>query len=130
VLRLWPSNQAGQGEHRPESEEIASSTAAILVTPAGADPVADKKATPSAGEQRPQPTDRAVRQFMRDRVATWPDATPAPTEKEDWQAATVFFAPGLNRDKEFRLVRREETPDCWRKQGRRRPWGEAKLSAP
>jgi hypothetical protein len=57
---------------------------------------------------------------MRDRVANWPSHLKAPTEKQDWAALDGHFAPGLTRE-EFRLVRANETPSHWRKQGRRRP---------
>lgn len=82
----------------------------------------------SAPDQRPKPTDRAVRQWVRDRVAVWPDDKPAPSEAEDFEAITRHFVPGLSRS-EFRLVREAETPREWRRQGRRLPWGEVKQSA-
>jgi hypothetical protein len=69
---------------------------------------------------KPRPTDPAVRQFQRNRVAGWPKDRAPPTEQEDWETARNHFGPGLTRD-EFRLVRRDETPDAWRRQGRRRP---------
>jgi hypothetical protein len=77
---------------------------------------------------RPQPTDKAVRSWMRERVMTWPADRPAPTEAEDVAAVQAHFAPGLSRD-EFRIVREGETPKAWRKQGPRRPWGIEKKSA-
>jgi hypothetical protein len=77
---------------------------------------------------RPQPTDKAVRSWMRDRVETWPDDRPAPTEQDDVAAAQEYFAPGLSRD-ELRTVRDVETPEAWRKQGPRRSWGIVKKSA-
>jgi hypothetical protein len=75
---------------------------------------------------RPPATDNAVRAEMRARVAGWPDGERAPDEEADFEAVSKNFAPGsLSRD-DFRIVRRQETPDEWRKQGRRRPWGQAK----
>jgi hypothetical protein len=79
-------------------------------------------------DSRPEPTNPAVREWFRSRVADWPDEQPAPSESKDWHAITSFFAPGLSRA-EFRLVRKDETPAAWRKQGPRPSWGEAKQSA-
>jgi hypothetical protein len=93
----------------------------------------DRAAAGEAGGSpvKPTPTDAAVRQWFRDRVAGWPDDKAAPSEDEDWHAAAAHFALGLTRD-EIRLVREAETPEAWRKKGRRRPWGIAnqKLSPP
>jgi hypothetical protein len=72
-----------------------------------------------------KPTDRALRQWMRDRVASWPDDKPAPSEDDDWDAVQQHFAPELSRE-EFRNVRRDVTPREWRKQGPRKPWGQVK----
>ena len=80
---------------------------------------------PAKNVVKPQPTNPAVRQWMRDRVASWPDDKSAPSEGEDWDAVQQHFAPGLSRD-EFRNVRREETPPEWRKQGPRKPWPQVK----
>ena len=82
----------------------------------------------AAADPRPKPTDCAVRQWMHERVAAWPDDEPAPNEAEDFAAATAHFAPGLSRY-EFRMVRESETPAEWRKQGPRKPWGRVKQSA-
>jgi hypothetical protein len=81
-----------------------------------------------APDQRPTPKDHSVRQWMRDRVTGWPDDKLAPSEMEDFQAATRYFAPGLTRD-EFRIVRTTETPTEWRQRGPRKRWGEVKQSA-
>jgi hypothetical protein len=74
--------------------------------------------------ERPKATDRAVREWIRARVAAWPDDQPAPCQVDDFAAASIKF-DGLSRE-EFRLVRNEETPAAWRKQGPRRPWGVVK----
>lgn len=67
-------------------------------------------------------SDIAVRKFMRQRVAEWPDHLPAPTEAEDVAALQCEFPRRLTRN-EARIVRAEETPDEWRRQGPRQPWG-------
>ena len=77
---------------------------------------------------RPKPTTQAVRKWMRDRVAAWPNDNLAPTERDDWHAARRHFANGLTRA-EFRLVRSEETPQAWRKQGKRLLWGVGKVTS-
>lgn len=80
-------------------------------------------------ELRPKATNRAVRQWFRTRVANWPDDKRAPSEAEDWHAIKQHFLPGLSRNEDFRRARQEETPEAWRKQGRRAPWGVARRSA-
>jgi hypothetical protein len=110
----------------PTPTEAASPERTVVASPDAA-PVGAGGQT----DKRPQPTDTAVRQWFRDRVARWPDNKAAPSEGEDQQAIAAYFAPGLTRD-EIRLVREEVTPEAWRKQGRRRPWGieKRKLSPP
>lgn len=81
-------------------------------------------ATPPS-DPRPKPTDAAVRQWMRERVAGWPKDKHAPSEDHDFKAATSYFGPELSRE-EFRLVRMSETPLDWRKQGPRLAWGKVK----
>ena len=71
------------------------------------------------------PSDKAVRHWMRQRVEEHPDDKPAPNEEDDWDAVRAHFGNGLTQ-REFRLVRKQETPPAWRKQGRRKPWGQAK----
>lgn len=66
-------------------------------------------------------SNNAVRAFMRRRVAEWPDHEPAPTEAKDVMALLQEF-PSLTRS-EARIVRADETPLEWRRQGPRRPWG-------
>lgn len=101
-----------------------ASPAACLAAPAAAK--AGVVAQPSQpAYQKPNPSNPAVRRWMRDRVASWPDDKIAPPEDVDLCAAQNHFAPGLTRD-DFRLVREAETPSEWRKQGRRRPWGQVK----
>lgn len=73
-------------------------------------------------ESRPRPNNPSVRAWFRERVVNWPGDKVAPSEEDDWIAINQHFAPGLSRA-EFRLVRTEETPPMWRKQGKRRPWG-------
>jgi hypothetical protein len=68
---------------------------------------------------KPKPTDQAVRQWMRDRVANWPADQKAPSEQTDWDAVQNYFSSGLTRG-EFRAIRKEEAPAHWRKQGRRK----------
>jgi hypothetical protein len=72
--------------------------------------------------ERPKPTNPAVRKWFRDRVQSWRDDLPAPSEQEDWTAASAFFDKGLGRD-DLRQVRALETPPEWQKQGRRKRWG-------
>lgn len=80
----------------------------------------------SPGDHRPKPSDKNVRSFLKNRVANWPDDKCPPNEREDWQAARSHFqGDKLTRD-EFRLVRNQETPEPWRKQGKRLPWGQTK----
>ena len=74
---------------------------------------------------KPRPTNPVIRQWMRNRVASWPDDKPAPSEGDDWDAVQQHFATGLSRE-EFRKVRSAETPSEWRKQGPRKPWGQIK----
>ena len=80
---------------------------------------------PAKNVVKQKPTNSAVRQWMRNRVASWPNDKPAPPESDDWDAVQQHFAPGLSRD-EFRNVRSELTPPEWRKQGPRKPWGQVK----
>jgi hypothetical protein len=54
------------------------------------------------------------------RVGTWPKEEPPPTEPQDLEAARVFFDGKIPRD-EFRGIRREKTPETWRKSGPRGP---------
>jgi hypothetical protein len=70
----------------------------------------------------PKVTDKAAREWMRDRVANWPDNKPPPSEEMDWYAACNEFRGALSQ-REFRIVRHSETPVAWRKQGRRKRWG-------
>jgi hypothetical protein len=94
----------------------AASSEAVIIAPGHPAP-----------PHRPKPTNRNVRKWMRDRVQTWPDHKPAPSEEADFAAARTHFADGLSRD-ELRLVR-EETPDAWRRQGKRQAWGVARKPA-
>jgi hypothetical protein len=72
-------------------------------------------------------TDKAVREWMRNRVSNWPDDKPPPNEEMDWSAAGSEFGDTLTQ-REFRIVRKDETPLAWRKQGRRKSWGLLKKS--
>ena len=74
---------------------------------------------------RPKATIPALAEWFRGRVATWPDTEAAPSEPDDVRAAIYHFAPGLTRD-EVRTIRRVATPCQWRRQGRRKPWGDVK----
>jgi hypothetical protein len=80
---------------------------------------------PAKNVVKQKPTNPAVRQWMQNRVASWPNEKPAPSEGGDWDAAQQDFEPGLSRE-DFRNVRKSETPPGWRKQGPRKPWGEVK----
>jgi hypothetical protein len=84
---------------------------------------------PTASEalQKPRPSDKAVRQWLQERINSWPDDKPPPSEDQDFRAAVDHFAPGLTRE-EFRVVRKEVTPDAWRTQGPRKLWGQVKKS--
>jgi hypothetical protein len=99
-----------------------------LMTPS--EPVAQSSepASRQVSEQRQKPLDRSVRLWFQNRVKTWPDAVPAPSEAADWKAINQHFAPGLSREV-FRLARREETPLRWHRQGPRPIWGDEKKSA-
>jgi hypothetical protein len=90
------------------------------------EPEADRN--PLTAWQRPRGTDQALTTWFKERVAAWPDGQTAPSEENDWAEAKDYFAPGLTREK-FREGR-VATPELWRKRGRRRPWGEAKLLNP
>lgn len=79
-------------------------------------------------ELRPKPTNPSLRKWMFNRVAGWPDHEPAPTEADDYKAAKNHFDGALTRD-ELRIIRTQETPEAWRKQGKRFPWGVARKSA-
>jgi hypothetical protein len=76
----------------------------------------------------PKPTNRAVQQAMRERIANWPDDEPAADEDADWKAINRLFAPDTLSREEFRIVRRDKgvVPREWSIQGKRRPWGQAK----
>jgi hypothetical protein len=76
---------------------------------------------------RPKQTDKAVREWFRERVRSWPLDQPAPSESDDIDAVQKAYS-GLGRD-EIRNIRKAETPGEWRKQGKRRPWGIARKSA-
>jgi len=80
---------------------------------------APSQETPVPDLQRPRPTDTVVRDWMSNRVATWPPDKIAPNQDADFMAATTYFGTTLSRW-EFRLVRREIAPEAWRKQGRRK----------
>ena len=117
------------GWQQPSDAKTATphvpAVAPVLHTVAEPKPAAEATAI---ADSRPNPTNPAVRQWFRDRVATWLDDQPAPSELGDWRSITQHFAPGIAR-KEFRIVRQQETPAAWRKQGPRPPWGVAKQSA-
>jgi hypothetical protein len=71
---------------------------------------------------KPKGTLKAVTIWFKERSDGWSDDETAPSEQRDWDAAKDYFAPGLTRDGIFRKAR-ETTPEAWRKQGRRPPWG-------
>ncbi len=75
--------------------------------------------------QKPKQTNLAVRKWMEDRVSNWPDNKTPPSEQEDWEAVRRHFESGLTRD-EFRIVRKDLTPEEWRKQGPRKLCGRVK----
>jgi hypothetical protein len=89
---------------------------------ADAEPPSDVVSQPNHDRRRQ--SDQAVREFFRQRVISWPEDKSAPSENEDFKAAKATFAD-LTRV-EFRSVRTVETPEEWRKQGPRKPWGKAK----
>ena len=76
----------------------------------------------SPSPSRPKPSDQLVSTWFRQRVKNWPDDQKAPSEAADWKAIRKHFASGLSRNEDFRLARKQETPDAWRKQGQRRLW--------
>jgi hypothetical protein len=92
-------------------------------------PIREPEADRNPLTARPRGTDRALTTWFEERVAAWPDGQMAPSEENDWAEAKDHFAPGLTREK-FRNGRDIATPEAWRKRGRRRPWGEAKLLNP
>ena len=95
---------------------LAASTLGILVPAAVvAAPAPDK---------RPKPSPSAVRQWMLDRVETWPRELPAPLEAKDWAAVGAHFGEGLRRSEDFRPIREKNTPKEWRTRGPRKPWGQ------
>lgn len=68
--------------------------------------------------KRKRPSDKEVREWYRQRVASWPEGKPPPTEKADLEAVQRQFGSTLTRD-EFRIVRKGEAPEHWRKPGPR-----------
>lgn len=122
VDRLWPraaaraiASNAGQIKRRVDGNIEAGTCFDVI-----AESQAKKE-----GSNKPKPTNQAVRQWMRDRVASWPNDKSTPSEGDDLDAVQQHFAPGLSRD-EFRNVRKSETPRGWRKQGPRKPWGQVR----
>jgi hypothetical protein len=108
-------------QRRVESPtQCATSSSTFSVSPVAGD--SRVKAIPSHGA-----SSKAVREWMRRRVADWPHHKSAPTEDEDWRAARDKFGGNLPRS-DFRSVRNEETPPQWRTQGPRRAWGVAKIT--
>ncbi len=107
VLKLWPVQAHTENTAAPD--EVSP----IYDTPQG----------------KPKPTNPAVRSWLHNRLATWPDDKPAPSEPDEFAALNEHFAPGLSRD-DFRDLRKLETPAPWRRQGKRQPWGQVKHSAP
>jgi hypothetical protein len=75
--------------------------------------------------RRRKPTTAAVKEWIRIRVADWPDELPPPAEDVDWAAARREFGDGLRRD-DFRPIRENGVPPEWKTQGRRKPWGQLK----
>jgi hypothetical protein len=108
-------------EHRLEACPNAAAPTGAPSSLSADENVADDAAA------KPQPTDRAVREWFKNRVDAWPDDRSAPSEDDDWLAITQHFAPGLTRD-EFRIVRNDKdvTPPEWRTQGPRLLWGKVK----
>jgi hypothetical protein len=107
-----------------EAGEISAPVLARAAPPPEISPSngADARSAQHSATTRPKPSNQAVREWIRGRVAGWPDEEAAPTEDEDFEAAKSHFGDGLTRA-EFRIVREEGTPQAWRKQGRRKPWG-------
>jgi hypothetical protein len=73
-------------------------------------------------------TNRTARPWMH-RWETWPDDKPAPTEAQEFAAAKLEFDENSFSRLDFRLIREQETPVAWRRQGKRKPWGEVKKAA-
>lgn len=78
--------------------------------------VASEPATPPFEEA----SDANVRKWFKERVATWPDDRPYPSERVDWKAFKGHFGPSSKRNN-FRTARIDHTPREWRKQGPRKP---------
>jgi hypothetical protein len=47
----------------------------------------------AVGSDKPRPTNQAVRQWVRDRVTSWPDDKSTPSEDDDWNAARRHLRP-------------------------------------
>jgi hypothetical protein len=111
---------------RPESNgrDRPSADAPPAINDAPTPPLADRTSEPP----RPKPTEAAVCAWFQDRVASWPDDRPAPSEEVDWADARRHFGDGLRRE-DFRPIRAAKTPLEWQVQGRRKPWGQVKNSA-
>ena len=137
VLRAWPPPKASILSENfaallvprwtQEDEAPNAPAAAVQRPPSDTDRVLE--AIPGPPATRPKATDPALRQWFRDRVASWPHELAAPSEHKDFIAASQYFASGFGRDDDFRPARRQYTPAEWRKQGPRLPWGQARQSA-
>jgi hypothetical protein len=72
-----------------------------------------------SSERRPSYSPNALRAWFTLRVASWPQNAPPPIEDNDFKAAQLAFEDHIPRDR-FREIRREKTPENWRKSGPRR----------
>jgi hypothetical protein len=66
------------------------------------------------------PTSENLENWFRDRVETWPDDKPAPTQDDDFIAAKAYFSPNPTRQA-VRDARTKIAPAQWQKQGPRKP---------
>lgn len=116
---------------RAEAEEWLASLAGADAGQAPAQSEAEgvvATSQPAQIEQRPQPTNPAVSAWLRARVERWRDDLPPPNAEVDFTAMKKHFAPDLARD-DFLTLRNDVVPAAWRRQGKRRPWGELKEAA-
>jgi hypothetical protein len=117
---VGPAAGTANGLSSADADPFCRPAEQTQVVGSGTSPPDDKTVS------RPKPTDRSVRQLMRDRVKEQPDDKPAPTEDEDFKAVEKCFGERALTREDFRSVRRSETPKAWRTQGPRKPWGVAR----
>lgn len=122
TLRFVHVLEARAGGHGVELFGIHIAAAAAAAEPA---PAAPSPPEPVVTAEGPPPrtdaaqavyTPEALRAWFLLRVKTWPKGQPPPREADCIAAAKAYFADAPGRD-EFREIRRQKTPEDWRKRG-------------